>query len=272
MKTDEHGKSVLTNLPATQPQPTYEVGYKKPPKASRFLKGQSGNPKGRPKGSKNQPKAVPGHQLHAIILEEAYRTIPTLDQGRTVDISLAQAITRSLSVKAAKGDHRSQRLFMELLQSVETSKARSYEELQEVAIGYKVDWERELDRRERLGLNLPPPLPHPDHVRIDMQTGHVRIIGPCNKREKVKWDWFQRQRQKFCEERSQTLEDIRGADAKLRAFLEQDLVHTNRVIEIIDNALDNWDRLLEREFSPDQERDILQQMKQDESAEPYNHS
>ncbi|MGJ3627161.1 DUF5681 domain-containing protein [Sphingomonas sp. MMS24-JH45] len=35
------------------PGPTYEVGYGKPPIHARFQKGQSGNPKGRKKGSKN---------------------------------------------------------------------------------------------------------------------------------------------------------------------------------------------------------------------------
>lgn len=35
-----------------EPDDTYDVGYGKPPQASRFQKGQSGNPKGRPKKPK----------------------------------------------------------------------------------------------------------------------------------------------------------------------------------------------------------------------------
>jgi hypothetical protein len=31
----------------------YEVGYGKPPRDTRFPKGQSGNPRGRPSGAKN---------------------------------------------------------------------------------------------------------------------------------------------------------------------------------------------------------------------------
>jgi hypothetical protein len=31
----------------------YEIGYRKPPKATQFRKGRSGNPRGRPKRSKS---------------------------------------------------------------------------------------------------------------------------------------------------------------------------------------------------------------------------
>ncbi|MFZ3585531.1 DUF5681 domain-containing protein, partial [Loktanella sp. DJP18] len=37
----------------------YSVGYAKPPESSRFKKGKSGNPKGRPKGAKSKQPNLP---------------------------------------------------------------------------------------------------------------------------------------------------------------------------------------------------------------------
>ena len=38
---------------STHDESDYEVGYGKPPQSTQFRKGRSGNPKGRPKTSKN---------------------------------------------------------------------------------------------------------------------------------------------------------------------------------------------------------------------------
>jgi hypothetical protein len=84
----------LTRKPAA---PTAEVGYGKPPKQSQFKPGQSGNPKGRPKGTRNFKTEV-----HAML--EAPVTITR--NGRTSKISTQRASLETLRVKALKGEQR----------------------------------------------------------------------------------------------------------------------------------------------------------------------
>ena len=42
---------------------SHDVGYGRPPAATRFVKGQSGNPAGRPRGSKNKPAQLGAYDL-----------------------------------------------------------------------------------------------------------------------------------------------------------------------------------------------------------------
>jgi Family of unknown function (DUF5681) len=75
----------------------YEVGYGKPPVASRFKKGQSGNPGGRPR--RVVRKLDPGKILQLIDNEELIVEI----DGKSVRMRKAEIYFRQLFNKAMKG-------------------------------------------------------------------------------------------------------------------------------------------------------------------------
>ena len=72
------------------------------------------------------------------------------------------------------------------------------DELFRKALDYKLGWEDELRRRARLGItDQPDPLPHPDHITLDMNTGTARIIGPVDGEQKDALDWAIANREGF---------------------------------------------------------------------------
>lgn len=84
----------------------YEVGYQKPPKASQFAKGHSGNPNGRPIGTKNW----------ATVLNAALeQTVTVLVNGSSKQVTKLEAATTQLANKATQGDLHSIRLLLQLM-------------------------------------------------------------------------------------------------------------------------------------------------------------
>lgn len=77
---------------------SYEVGYGRPPLHSRFKPGQSGNPSGRVKGSKNLKSL-----FHQILNEQ----VPLVDGNQSKTVTKAEALMRRLIIGALKGDTRS---------------------------------------------------------------------------------------------------------------------------------------------------------------------
>jgi hypothetical protein len=99
---DDGGRDMLDETkPSIRPSseaPGTEVGYCRPPMHNRFKPGQSGNPKGRAKGSKNLKTL-----FNKILNEEV-----ALREGADVrKVSKAEAIMRGLVIGALKGDSRS---------------------------------------------------------------------------------------------------------------------------------------------------------------------
>jgi hypothetical protein len=74
-----------------------DVGYRKPPKHTRFKPGRSGNPRGRPKGSLN---------LASDLSAELGEQIAVREGGRQHRISKQRALIKSLMAKALQGDVR----------------------------------------------------------------------------------------------------------------------------------------------------------------------
>lgn len=60
-----------SKFPALPTKSDYKAGYAKPPHHGRFKPGQSGNPKGRPRGAKNLRPTSNEERLKGIILDEA---------------------------------------------------------------------------------------------------------------------------------------------------------------------------------------------------------
>src|SRR5215208_7957735 len=110
----------------------YEVGYGKPPVHSRFRKGQSGNPSGRPRRKSTE-------RAKDIALQEAYRLVPVREGDKIVKMPALQAVHRSQIALAAKGNGPAQRAVFRVVQAIEKEAHDRNMELLKSAIEYKAE-------------------------------------------------------------------------------------------------------------------------------------
>ncbi len=92
------------------------VGYRNPPKHTWFKKGESGNPKGRPKGTLNLATVLARTLREKVIINE---------NGQRKVITKLEAAVKQLVNKAASGDLRALRHLADLVVSAEERAAQA---------------------------------------------------------------------------------------------------------------------------------------------------
>jgi len=96
--------------PNEVPEPAKSVGYGTPPEATRFKKGSSGNPKGRPRGSLN---------VGTLFIKTLREKVVINENGQRKTVTKLEAALKQMVNKAASGDIRALRELLELARAAE---------------------------------------------------------------------------------------------------------------------------------------------------------
>ena len=141
--------------------------------------------------------------------------MPEIADQRLGHPSLTCGNVGKVAVAAANGNIRAQQNYLSLLIGAEADRRVAATQLLKTAIDYKERWHPILAERARKGTTGPEPVPHPDDVIIDYDTGEIRIDGP------------------FMEEQKETQNQLRA----IGPDFEQSLKEINEEIESDPNDL-----------------------------------
>lgn len=160
------------------------LGSSGAPHPTRYPKGVSGNPDGRPHGTKKPKAPKHGSAIAAKAAEVARRPVKVRDGDGEREITIMDAAMMQLGKQAASGNVPAIRLLAEKVSEFEAIEHELRAAEQADWARRRTHWEAYVDRNRPLfdaakanGLAPPEIYPHPDDLVFE-EDGTLRIIGP----------------------------------------------------------------------------------------------
>lgn len=167
--------------PKRQPTGDYETGYCRPPVSGQFTSDQS-HINRRSRTLKRSADIAP---VSDAAIKEAARMVDVRNGEAVERLSVYDANLRALGVHGVKGSRLHASEFLNRADRAAERSRREVEEWSTAVYQLKENWlhYKEL-HRARFGTEPPPPVPHPDDLIIDPDTGQYVIDGPSNHDER----------------------------------------------------------------------------------------
>jgi hypothetical protein len=210
---------------------TYEVGYRKPPKAGQIKPGEIRNPAGR-RGKEGAAKNK--HPSTGEAYEEERNQLVEFHDGRKKRrVPKGQLAMTKLLNDAISGKPSAQREVSRREEALTRERRERDAEGLRWAIRYKTSWAAELLRREEGGIAGPEPFPHPDDVIIRHDLSVAIIRPPMG--ERLTDEMLRSLRDDYLEE----IEFLRAelAEEPTSAWLLRDLNRAERMLELCNTCI-----------------------------------
>lgn len=159
----------------------YNVGRGKPPREWQFRKGQSGNPKGRPRKHGDSASHGGLSSYDSMLVSRLDKTVAIVEQGHKRRVRIGEAIIAKQTAQALAGSRLSANHLLALGRAAEQQMRAQQEE----QFCHWRDWHRKVGDPP---LHWPPgqehpAFPHPRDVYIDPVSRTVQFVGPLEREE-----------------------------------------------------------------------------------------